>query len=206
MKVKELIKQLMDADPTGNEEVVVNNIDIHFVEELPGYYDGAYQILHRDESKKDCWNITGGEYRRSGSKIQIHTLAISDILDRDVQIDYSKIGNKALEKKYFEADEKTRQQYKNIHIDCEWSNFKEWLKEKASEISGDPMDYIVARDFFDENIDPNCPLPIEKTEAEKLGQCLHDSYVNRRKLQWNNTIEIEYLGMDWSIKFKEGIK
>ena len=201
MKTKELIRQLMEADPTGEEECCVGNIDIHFVSKEPAYYDGTLQVLKRDPSKLPYYNIVGGEYVRSGFKVQIHTLSIVDILDDpEATLEYEKIGELALIEKYKVSDEKTRLIYKKIQTDSEWYLFCRWAKEKAEKISGDPLDETTARFFFDKHIDPNCDLPTEKTENEKAGKCAFDSYNNRRKLQWDNSISLEFEGMDWKFE------
>lgn len=203
MKTKELIRRLMEADPSGEEECCVGNVDIHFVAKDPAYWDGSLQVLTRNENEKQYYNIIGGKYVRSGYKIQIHTLPISQILDDpEVVIDYSQIGNEALAKRYKDSDEKTRTKYTEIHLDCEWHTFKEWCKQKGAEISGDEMDMANARAFFDKNINPDAPMPKERTQDEIDGKCVHDSYVNKRKLQWNNTINLEFDGMDWHFSFK----
>lgn len=204
MKTKELIRQLMEADPSGEEECCVGNVDIHYVCKDPAYYDGSLQVLLRDETEKQYYNIIGGKYVRTGYKIQIHTLAISDIMDDpDVIMDYSLIGDEAIAQKYKESDQKTLEAHKRIKIDCEWSLFERWAKERAAQIAGDPLDLNAARYFFDKNIDPSAPLPTEKTQDELDGKCVHDSYNNRRRLQWDKTIEISFSGMDWHFTKKE---
>lgn len=75
MKTKELIAQLQECDPSGEEEVSVGNHDIHFVEREPAYYDGCLQVLKRNE-RTDCYNVVGAEIRGQGQKIVIHTLSI----------------------------------------------------------------------------------------------------------------------------------
>ena len=91
MKTKKLIELLQEADPTGEEECCVGNTDIHFVGVEPAYYDGRLQVLERDESN-EYYNITGGQYRMSGSKVVIHELSITDAVwndpDLPVEFDY----------------------------------------------------------------------------------------------------------------------
>jgi hypothetical protein len=89
MKVSELIHRLQDADPTGQLEACVGNIDIHFVSREPAYYDGCLQVLKRDPAIK-YYNIIGAELRASGDKVQIHTLSIEDVfLDKpDAEITF----------------------------------------------------------------------------------------------------------------------
>ena len=96
MKTRELIKKLFKADPVGDQEVCVGNLDINFVENVPAYYDGAYQVIERDSFGR----ITGGKYIKSGNKVQINTLAICDILEHDnVVISYKEL----LRRKYGDA-------------------------------------------------------------------------------------------------------
>ena len=52
MKVKDLIKQLQELDPTGEIEVCVGNSDIIDISLFPAYYDGYLQVLKKDLSKK----------------------------------------------------------------------------------------------------------------------------------------------------------
>lgn len=204
MKTKELIRLLQQEDPSGEIECCVGNLDIHFISREPAYYDGALQVLTRDETETKYYNIIGGKYLRTGEKIQFHTMSISDILDDPkATVDYSQLGSKDLEKRYKESDDKTRAQWRKIKVNNEWENFKRWVKEKAVQITGDSNDVLgQAREFFDKHIDPSAPLPTEKTQDEKDGKCVWDSYANRRHLQWNLEVDIEFDGMDWKFTKK----
>ena len=101
MKTKELIRQLQEKDPGGEEEVCVGNEDIFFVEYEPAYYDGSLQILVRDEEKKPYYNIVGAKFRRSGSKIQIHTVSIAMAIMDNPDLPVEFIGGKGL---HYEED------------------------------------------------------------------------------------------------------
>lgn len=79
MKTKELIRQLMKADPTGEEECVVGGQDIYFVESLPGYYDGCYELLSRDS----VGSVVGMKVTRAGTKIQIHVAEVDNFIADD---------------------------------------------------------------------------------------------------------------------------
>jgi len=82
MKTKELIRRLQNADPTGELECCVGNIDIYYVDVLPPYYDGAQEILVHDNIKRDNeWSIIGGKIVRIGEyKVQINTMSIEDAM------------------------------------------------------------------------------------------------------------------------------
>lgn len=88
MKSKELIKILQELDPEGNIEVSVGNVDIIDVELLPAYYDGYLQVLKKDLSKTDCYNIIGLEFKTNGNKIVISPYNIEDyIMDHHAKLD-----------------------------------------------------------------------------------------------------------------------
>jgi hypothetical protein len=85
MKVKELIRKLQEADPTGEIEVVVPSedgwVDIYHLEVVEGYHDGPYQLLVHDPKLKDkSYSIVGAEYRNDGEKLVLHSYSIKDAL------------------------------------------------------------------------------------------------------------------------------
>ena len=79
MKTKELIRLLQEADPTGEEEVCVNNEDILDVGTEPAYWDGTLQILERDEKLSPYYNVVGATFKREGCKVSIFTHGIRSI-------------------------------------------------------------------------------------------------------------------------------
>ena len=158
MKTKELIRQLQEADPSGEEEVCVDNVDIHFIETLPAYYDGKSQVLIRD---RDCqyYNITGAKYRRNGLKVQIHSLSIVDALSNlgsreeaeEFKIDYSELAEQD-QVSAKAAHEKIIQWCEDLHLKMEWENFYKWAKAKAEKVTVDLEEFErVAKRFFDLN-------------------------------------------------------
>jgi hypothetical protein len=188
MKTKEVIRQLMEADPTGEEEVCVENIDIHFIHAEPAYYDGALQVLTRDPTSK-YYNITGGKYRRSGTKIVIKTLSITDAIsnayecEKDCQIDYSELSERdQVETK--KAHDQLREWHRKLDIELEWDNFYGWVKEQAAKVTAD-TDHVegAAKRFFTQNISPGDPY-----EDGKIP--LGHSYVSMRRMQWDRDLEV----------------
>jgi hypothetical protein len=190
MKTKELIKQLLDADPSGEREVCVGNVDIFFVEKMPAFYDGRLQVLQRDENLKG-YNIVGAKLVSSGLKINIHTMSIFDALwdNPNLPIDYSDLSQECAVR-YKESHEKTRQQVLDCENKIEVSYFVDFVKTKADKITDD-MDGVVerARLFFEENLSPKDPIPNDiPIEGE--------SYVSRRNKQWEQQIDVTYNGSD----------
>lgn len=185
MKTKEVIRQLMEADPSGEEEVCVGNIDIHFIESLPAYYDGSLQVLTRDPNSK-YYNITGGKYRRSGTKINIRTLSITDAIsnnyecEKDCDIDYSELSERdQVETK--KAHDQLREWHKKLDIELEWENFLKWVKQEAAKVTAD-TDHVegAAKRFFSANVSPGDPM----------GDMTGHSYVSMRQAQWSHDFEV----------------
>ena len=100
MKGKELIRQLQEEDPSGELEVCVGNLDIHFVSREPAYYDGCLQVLKRDENNK-FYNIIGAELRSTGDKIQIHELSVRIALleNPDLPVEYDEYSERHCKEK-----------------------------------------------------------------------------------------------------------
>lgn len=85
MKTRDLIKALQEEDPSGEIECCVGNEDIHFIEEVPAFYDGPLQVLIRDPNNK-FYNIIGAKLVSSGKKIQIHYLSLEDAILGNLEI------------------------------------------------------------------------------------------------------------------------
>ena len=71
LKTRELIKALQDADPGGDNEVVVGGNPISFVHKYPGYFYGPY------------YNVIGYRFTRADDKVRIHTMDLEDVLLED---------------------------------------------------------------------------------------------------------------------------
>lgn len=80
MKTSELIRLLQEADPTGQAECCVDNEDIHFLEVLPGYYDGRLEVFTRDPARAPYFDIVGARITGSGTKIKIKHMSIAELL------------------------------------------------------------------------------------------------------------------------------
>ena len=92
MKSKELIKQILEADPSGELEVIAGGIPIYFVDREPAYYDGPLKALIQDKSLR-YYNITGFKYSHKGFKIRLHLMDIEDVLlnNPDLPVDISEV-------------------------------------------------------------------------------------------------------------------
>lgn len=76
MKTKELIKMLQEEDPSGEMDVVVDNLDILGIYGEPSYWDGCKQLFVRNEKGQ----IIGAEYRSDGDKLTITCRTIKDMM------------------------------------------------------------------------------------------------------------------------------
>lgn len=198
MKTKEVIRQLNEADPTGEVDVCIDNVDIHFIDREPAYYDGPLQVLVRDEAKPG-YNIVGAKYKRSGEKVQIHTLSVSDAItnfgsDTKLDVDYSELSYNREETK--KAHEELRQFMLELDQRIEREAFVAWVKDKADALSADADDVKrVAESFFDKCIDFRLPIEIKPT-----GQ----SYNDARKEQWESRFLVQRQDGFIKIACKEG--
>jgi hypothetical protein len=143
MKSKEVIRLLQELDPDGETEVCVGNIDIHYIEHLPAYYDGTLQVLQRDENE-DGYNIIGAKYCRKGNKLCIVPLSISDAIINDSSIDsdstlivdYSELPEDRKEQLKKQHDE-LRDWYKNLQNSLDREYFANWAIEEANKLTVD---------------------------------------------------------------------
>lgn len=178
----------MKADPTGEEHVCVNNVDIHFIELEPSYYDGAQQILIRDEN----FNIIGGKYKRQGSKVQITTLSIADAASYfhenipaiQMPIDYSELDQKTAEATKKAHDDLFKWS-QDLHTTLEFEFFLEWVKSKVESADTETVKSEARRVFDRDKISHDEPLP------ERDGPC--KSYVDLRKIQWDAKYSVGFV-------------
>lgn len=184
MKTKELIRQLQEADPSGEEEVCVGNVDIHFVELLPAYYDGALQVLTRDENCK-FYNIIGAKYKRSGNKVKIHTLSITDAIsnNREMPVDYSELPTDRQESAKKSHDE-LREWHKRLENQLEWDYFHKWVAKQAYYVTADTdeIEGAVFR-FFEKHVSADDPLP-------EGGVPFGHNYITTREMQWDQKYQV----------------
>jgi len=82
MKVRELIRQLQELDPTGEIEVIGWAGDIYFAERMSDYYDGHPLLLIRDDSLKPYYDIVGMQIGSptGEDKIVLHEMDLKDVL------------------------------------------------------------------------------------------------------------------------------
>lgn len=132
MKTAELIRALQQVDPEGTAEVVVGGRPIYFVEKLPGYYDGPYEILIQDHTKDPYYNIVGMRQTRSGTKLRLVTIDMEDLIldnpDILIELDPS-IGPERLASMEKWVEEK-RQESRKIN-----EEIAEWKKNRQNSTS-----------------------------------------------------------------------
>lgn len=129
MKSKELIRQLLEVDPSGEVEVNAGGADIYFVSKEPGYYDGAYQVLQRAEHLKPYYDIIGIRICRQSEKIRLVTVSADDfLLDKpDGLIQYD---SESTRERYEERIERTRKENKEIIAKLDAERDEEFEKDK----------------------------------------------------------------------------
>lgn len=199
MKSKELIRQLLELDPSGDIEVSIGNTDIYHIERLPAYYDGTQQVLIRDE-KSQYYNVIGAKYHRHGEKIKLRSLSISEAIETAVEfgqdmlpIDYSELDPNTAAA-YRESNEKTRQAMIDMENRLETEHFVEYIKKIAAEICSNDNDIEeYAKVFFEKSgWTRHTPLPADLPD---IGW----SYNMRREEQWRREVDVSWDGVEWQI-------
>jgi hypothetical protein len=212
MKTKDLIRELQEADPSGEIECCVGNVDIWTITVEPAYYDGRLQVLKRDpERTGKCYDIIGGKYVTKGQKVVLGTLSITDILweDPDAEIDYSECGDP---ERYKKLDDETRQAGRDVERKVEMDAFYRWVKSKAEEIRPGGEDCRHTSDYAYEKLglSPKDPVKDLPPKKEKYGGILGigakeyevwPSWNDRRNAMWDDTLEVYWRG-GWGVRRK----
>ena len=179
MKSRDLINLLQTLDPSGETEVCVGNLDITHVDREPAYYDGACQVLIKDNSNQ----IVGGKYVTKGYKIVIHYNSIDYFvgefadLQLPFEVDYSNLTVDAQKTK--EKHKLIIQQNLELHDKIELDIFKNWVRSKIpNTYDRNDLDDTIEK-FFKDNLNYSLPLPAG-----------NGSYSDRRMEQWENSFEI----------------
>jgi hypothetical protein len=209
MKTKDLIKELQEADPSGELECCVNNIDIFTVATEPAYYDGRLQLLIRDPAKKPYYDIVGGKYVSSGYKVVISPMSITDVLwdDPDAEIDYGGLLSNA--ESYRKSDDATRQASRDVELKVEMDAFYRWVKRHAETIRPGGDDCRRSADYAYEKLglspkDPVKDLPPRREKLDKNSDKeyeVHPSWNERREAMWDDTLEVYWRG-GWGVRKK----
>ena len=83
MKSKEVIRQMLELDPSGEIEVFCDG-DIFFLVKLPAYYDGRPETLIRDTNVSG-YNVIGlKQLDKNAEKIQIVSLTDDDVIENAI--------------------------------------------------------------------------------------------------------------------------
>jgi hypothetical protein len=184
MKSKELIRLIQEADPTGEEHVCIQNVDIWHVSEEPAYYDGALHVVDRDEDERP----TRGRRIRTGKKINITPLSVSDGFDYSgYEVEYL---TEADRERYEHLDIEHRRQDKAIKIDVDRTHFANWVFRVIQGIRRVPLTWVerittAANDFYDrQKIGPD--NPITKVTRGSYNDCREAHWAETILVNWDN--------------------
>ena len=204
MKTKELIRQLQEADPSGELECCVNNADIHFVNVEPAYYDGCLQVLKRDESKSPYYNICGAKYTSVGDKVVIRPLSICDAVfeQQDLPVEFEGL-NPDRAAGYKASVDKRRKQTEEINNDIERESFVEFMVKKYFVFIDTEDIKKLASEFYVENMDYRDPSPDDLLHLKVMSKVSNDpnvplqevwaSWHDRRCRQWDREFTIDFV-------------
>lgn len=185
MQTKDLIKQLQEADPTGEEYITVHGSDISHVENLPSYYDGCQDIIFKDANERPI----GGLVRSSGRKIVIKLWSLSDAIfdNPELKVDYSDCDPESA-KRYKAYHDKMREFRHKVDYDLNFKNFIKFIEGKVPIFEKEEIEKS-AKEFFDKNLKFLCnpEIPTYQITRED-GGISYPSFVNRQLTYWNDNI------------------
>lgn len=185
MKTKELVKLLMLADPTGEEECCIGNSDIISVERMPAYYDGCLQVLERDKTNPN-YNVIGAKYVGNGIKINIVPYTIFE--NENLPITFENISQSKIE--YYQTlIAKHRKTVYTLQEKSERDYFIEHMTKRLVDSEDFDLDEVeqTAREFFNANLSYKDPIPADIVSS-------NTSYIGRRNLQWQREIAVDFVG------------
>lgn len=178
MKTKKLIELLQKADPSGEQDVCVENVDIIDVYAEPAYWDGACQCFTHNED-----GICGAKYKRNGTKISIRVMSISDAVMHypDLPIDYSELS-KDRQEQCRKNHEDVRKFVNDLEYDLEIKFFSDWVYKKAEKLTEDLEEVkSKASSFFIENMPNETKIP-----PLEIG----DSVLSLKEKEWDKLIKV----------------
>ena len=200
MKTKELIRQLQEADPSGELECCVDNADIFAVWPEEAYWDGCLQMLIRDQAKAPYYDVIGAKVTSKGTKVRIRPMNISDAIfnDHTLPIEYDCGEQRKKEKEAYY--EKERAESIRISNDVECGFLQQYMEKKHPGISKQKV-----HDFYYESkMSHDDPMPEDilhhKLPKDKDGLEWTPSWYERRCMQWDREIEVEVDDGVWTLK------
>ena len=212
MKTKELIRQLQEADPSGELECCVGNADIFFVDVEPAYWDGCLQVLKRDPAKAPYYDVVGAKYTSKGNKVVVRPLSIRDAIldDENLPVEFD-VGD-SWQERYQQFVQKHREETKKINQEVEKGTFIEYIRRRFAEQYSEEFDNEevtrAAIEFYDANLDYKDPLPPDilhlqvPMKMDGKESMVWASWNDRRKIQWDREIALDFDGSKMVLKKK----
>jgi len=194
VKTKKVIELLQKADPSGENEVCVDNMDIYSIHSEPAYWNGTQQVLERNESDPG-YNVVSAKYKTSGTKIVIQPLSILDAICNEpyLQIDYSELSDSNRDAT-IKHNQEHAEWIKNLENRLLKLSFIEWAKEKISKITANEVEMkSEAETFFEDRL----------LHESKIPQILKHSQHESAKIYWESKFEISIENGFLEIKDKQ---
>lgn len=186
MKGKELIRQLQEADPTGEIEVCIGNADVWDVTVLPAYYDGALHVIERDAENRPM----RGRRVRSGEKVSLGSISIEDCADYDdFTIEYA---TEADRQRYEKCDLERKRRDHEINFTVEMEFFADWVFLKIQAIKPIPLGWVdrikaAAEEFYRKHRGPDVD-----GKAIKSREWPNSSYADKLHEIWDETVIVNW--------------
>lgn len=119
MKTKDLVKLLLEEDPTGEAEVCVGNTTIYDTKGVePCYYDGRYIEVKMDpeaRTRNNCNGVTEVVVRSKGTKLNLLTIDMEDAFLDNPEAVFTIENTMARPGEWTETVEEYRKQGRELH-------------------------------------------------------------------------------------------
>lgn len=188
MKTKDLIAKLQEADPSGELHCCIDNGDIEEVNVEPAYWDGALNIVERDEAGR----YTCAYRQRSGSKVVLSPIYVNDIAGEQpgVRIKYLTEEDRA---RYEKDDLESTRWRREINFQVERDAFSTWVFEKIQRSKVIPLGWVeriksAAEAFYLANRGPDVDGKIIVDRGWKDNK----SWRDRLETLWEEIIRVEW--------------
>lgn len=177
MKSKELVRRILEADPSGEIECCIGNADIEGPSVEPAYWDGPLQVFKFNEKGYPV----SAKRVRSGEKMVLSPLYISNFIGEydGFTVEYQSDEDRA---RYEYSDKESARFHNQIEADVDKGSFVDFVFRKIQSVKPVPMGWVqvikmAAEKFYDENsLSPENPL-ITMREGRSYADC-RDEYLD----------------------------
>lgn len=187
MRTSELIALLQKVDPSGDTEVVIDGESIMAVDMLPAYYDGPYQMIHRNQNGR----IESASIVREGFKVELKCMTIEDAMWTNEDL----VVNAPTE--LDSVVQSWRDNVKDAKQESCYALFRQYVFDKARIYAVEIKDQFEkqVRDFYFSNLSYQDPIPKDILELRvndsRYGSIV-PSQADMKMLYWSSFLRVNF--------------